>query len=150
MKTIRELIEKNPDVEFVVHIQNEQEFQDMLADLETLGFEYAIPLGTLREMAEDFVSTDGFDGCWRISPNKLVSYNASVEHWKLYCNDIVEFKNGEIRFHEEYTPEQREIELRKLRYDLFESEDKQYALQGFGLSDASPEEIEAKIRELIG
>lgn len=148
--SIKELIQKNEDIEFVFHVQSEAELEELVTALEALDYEYAIPLGTIREMAEDFVSTDGYDGCWRISRERGIAYNPSVEHWKCYVNDIAEYKDGVIAIFKNYTPEQRETERRKLRFAFFEDEDRKYALQLFKLTEATPEEIEAKIEELIG
>lgn len=151
IKNIKELIEKNEDIEFVFHVQSEAELEELVTALEELDYEYAIPIGTIREMAEDFVSTDGFDGCWRISRERGIAYNPSVEHWKFYVNDIAQYNSkGELEIFEKYTPEQREAERKKLRLAFFEDEDRKYALQLFKLTDATPEEIEARIEELIG
>ena len=78
----QKLIEKNENIELVVHIQTREELEELIVALETLNFEYAIPLGSLREMAEQFIADDGYDGCWRISKERGVAYHPSVEHWK--------------------------------------------------------------------
>lgn len=155
MTDFKELILKNPGLEFVVHVRNERELASLVNALEELGFEYAVPLGTIREMAEEFSKTDGFDGCWRVSRERGVAYNPSVEHWKFFTNDIVEFQDGEIAFHEGYrTKEDALIEKNKLCYAFFDDEDKEYALRLFGLEDRSREEIERwlddKFREDTG
>lgn len=148
MKDFRELINKNPNTEFVVHIKNKQQLDELVAVLEELGFEYAVPLGTIREMAERFVREDGYDGCWRVSCERGVAYNPSVEHWKLFTNDIVEIQNGEIAFHEGYcTHEDAEIEKNKLRRAFFDDEDREVNLKLFGLENRSPEEIEQWLAE---
>lgn len=151
MKDFKELINKNPDVEFVVHTKNEQQLDELVDTLEELGFEYAVPLGTIGEMAESFAREDGYDGCWRISRERGVTYNSSVEHWKFFTNDIVEIQNGVIAFHEGYlTREDAEIEKNKLRRAFFDDEDKEVNLKLFGLENHSPEEIEQWINLTVG
>lgn len=148
MKDFKELINKNPDAEFVVHTKNKQQLDELVSALEELGFEYAVPLGTISEMAEQFSHEDGYDGCWRISHDRGVAYNSSVEHWKFFTNDIVEIQNGEIAFHEGYlTREDAEIEKNKLRRAFFDDEDKEVNLKLFGLEKRSPEEIEQWLAE---
>lgn len=151
MTDIRELIQKNPSLDFVFHVRNKQELDHLVDALEELGFEYAIPLGTIREMAEEFSRTDGFDGCWRVSRERGVAYNESVEHWKFFTADIVEFQNGEIAFHEGYrSKEDALIEKNKLRHAFFEDEDKEYALRLFGFESSSREEIERWLDDKFG
>lgn len=155
MTDIKELILKNPGLEFVFHVRDERELDLLVDALEELGLEYAVPLGTVREMAEEFSRTDGFDGCWRVSRERGVAYNPSVEHWKFFTGDIVEFRDGEIAFHEGYrSKEDALIEKNKLRYAFLEDEDREYALRLFGLEDRSRGEIEEwldeKFREDIG
>lgn len=150
MTDFKELILKNPDAEFVVHTQNKRELDALVAALEELGFEYAIPLGTISEMAESFAREDGYDGCWRVSRERGVAYNPSVEHWKFFTNDIVEIKDGVIAFHDGYTPKAAAIEESKLRRAFFEDEDREYNLRLFGLENRSAEEIEQWLAEKFG
>lgn len=151
MTDIKELIQKNPSLDFVFHVRNKRELDLLVDALEELGFEYAIPLGTIREMAEEFSRTDGYDGCWRVSRERGVAYNESVEHWKSFTADIVEFQNGEIVFHEGYrSKEDALIEKNKLRYAFFEDEDKEYALRLFGFENSSREEIERWLDDKFG
>ena len=152
MTAFKELIEKNPDIEFVIHTRSAEELEELVTALEQLGYEFCLPfLGTIREKAAEFSAEDGPDGCWRISPEKTVSYNPSVEHWRLYTNDIAEKRDGEIGFNEgNYTPEDAAIEKRKLAFQFFEDEDKQYARRIFGFENADDSEIQAWLDERFG
>lgn len=151
MVDFKELITKNPGVEFVVHTTNKQQLDGLVAALEDLGFEYAVPLGTICEMAKQFALEDGYDGCWRISRERGVAYNPSVEHWKLFTNDIVEIRNDEIAFHEGYlTREDAQIEENKLRKAFADDEDGESNLRLFGLENSSVEEIEQWFAEKFG
>lgn len=150
-KDFKELILKNPGLEFVVHIKNKQELDELVDTLEELGFEYAVPLGTIREMAESFSREDGYDGCWRISRERGVAYNPSVEHWKFFTNDIVELQNGEIVFHEGYsTRADAELEKAKLRKAFSDPDDGEVNRRLFGLENCSAEEIERWLAEKFG
>ena len=149
VSTYKELIEKNPGVEFVIHTQNEAELREMVDTLEELGFEYALPfLGSIRELAEQFSEEDGVDGCWRISRDRGVAYNASVEHWRFYIKDIVEKRNGVIIFNDgDYDKSAAAIEKKKLHFQFFQDEDKEYARQLFGFADSSDDEIKKWLEE---
>lgn len=151
MTEFKELITKNPGVEFVVHTTSKQQLDELVAALEEFGFEYAVPLGTIREMAENFAREDGYDGCWRVSRERGVAYNPSVEHWKFFTNDIVEIRNNEIAFHEGYlTREDAQIEKNKLRKAFADEEDGESNLRLFGLENSSDEEIEQWFAEKFG
>ncbi len=150
MTDFKELILKNPGAEFVVHTQNKRELDALVAVLEELGFEYAIPLGTVSQMAESFAFEDGYDGCWRVSRERGVAYNPSVEHWKFFTNDIVEMRDGEIVFHDGYTSEAAAVEENKLRKAFFEDEDREYNLRLFGFENSSDEEIERWLSDKFG
>lgn len=151
IRSFRELMEKNEGAEFVIHTRSRAELEELVAALEELGYEYAVPLGSIREMADSFAAEYGFDGCWRVSRERGVAYNPSVEHWRLFTNDIVELRDGEIAFNEGYaTKEAAAIEERKLRWAFFEDEDREHALRLFGLENASREEIEHWLTEKFG
>ena len=147
MVDFKKYISQNEDIEFVVHTQNKEESEALIEALERLEFEYSVPIWTIRELYESFVKDDGYDMCWRISRERGVSYNPSVEHWKLFVHDIVEVQNDEIVFHEGYCSEESaEIEKNKLRKAFFEDESKEYHRKNFGLEHASDEEIESWLK----
>lgn len=139
-------MEKNPDIEFVIHVQNEEEHEELLNALEELGYDLAFRFDetdTIRSMAEKWLGWDGVDACWRISRERGVAYNPSVEHWRLFTSDIVEKRNGEIVFNEgDYSKEAAEIEKRKLREDFFEDDNREFIRKQFGLENASDQEVE--------
>lgn len=69
---------------------------------------------------------DNYDTCFRIrnrEDDKCVAYNPSIEHWRLYCNNIIEFEHGEIIFNEgKYTRLTAEIEAKKIINNIKEGE----------------------------
>jgi hypothetical protein len=77
-----------------------------------------------------------------------VAYNASVEHWRFYIKDIVEKRNGVIIFNDgDYDKSAAAIEKKKLHFQFFEDEDKEYARQLFGFADSSDDEIKKWLEE---
>ena len=99
MTRIRKIIENNKGVEFVVMTHNKEEFETLRNILVELNYEYAIPLAPLYEMMNNIVEDDGYNIGWRISENRGIAYNKSVEHWKQYYSDILEInQNGELVF----------------------------------------------------
>lgn len=148
MSKFKEIILKNPDVDFVVHITSKQQLDELVSVLEELGFEFIVPsFGTIRQMAEAFVREDGYDGCWRVSRERGVSYYPSIEHWRLYTNNIVELRNGEIVSHEYISAEDVEIEKNKLRKTFLDEDYGEDALRSFGLENRSAKEIEQWLAE---
>lgn len=151
MSRFKEIIFKNPDVDFVVHITSKQQLDELVAVLEELGFKYAVPLGTIAEMAEGFAAEDGYDGCRRVSRERGVAYNPSVEHWRHFTNDIVELRNGEIVFHEGYpTRADAELEKSKLRRAFADPDDGEVNRRLFDLDNSSADEIEQWLAEKFG
>lgn len=150
MNLFKNLIEKNSDIDFVVHVRTKEELDALITALEELGFEYAIPVGSLQELAEQFVANDGYDGCWRISASRGIAYNDSVEHWKQFINDIVEIQDGKIQFHEGYvTLEDAQIEEKKLWKAFTDAEYSALNRRLFGLENASEAEIQCWIKERL-
>lgn len=143
MSKFKEIILKNPGVDFVVHITSKAQLDELVAVLEELEFEYTVPLGTISEMAESFAAEDGYDGCWRVSRERGVAYNPSVEHWRHFTNDIVELRNGEIVFHEGYPSRaDAELEKSKLRKAFADPDDGEINRRLFDLENSSADEIE--------
>ena len=142
MNRIRDIIQKNHDVDFVVHTQTKEELDTLIAILSEMGYTYAVPLGTLREMADAFAAEDGYDGCWRISASKGVAYNNSVEHWRLFVHDILEIQNGTIQFNDgDYTQDAARVEAKKLWKAFTDAENAAYNLELFHLDGACQDTI---------
>ncbi|MNF12757.1 hypothetical protein D3C80_2143620 [compost metagenome] len=64
----------------------------LISMLENEEYDYAIPLKSLSEFAQDFAEEDGFDGCWRISEPKGIAYNPDPEHWIEHGYEIIEMQ----------------------------------------------------------
>ena len=75
-------------------------------------------------MDEKCCKREGYDTCFRIrnrEDNRCVAYNPSIEHWRLFCNDILEIINNELEFNEgEYSIEDAKIEAKKLYREFIE------------------------------
>ncbi|MDO5786007.1 MAG: hypothetical protein Q4P20_13210, partial [Eubacteriales bacterium] len=64
-----------------------------------MGYEPAIPLGSLKEMMNNMAEESHYQCGWRISERMGITWNESVEHWKHYYSDILEInQNGELVF----------------------------------------------------
>lgn len=131
MKRLEKIIqdERNVGLDFVVHIQNKNELEDLIEVLTKLKFEIqpSLEYDNLRKWMEDIGKDDNYDTCFRIrnrEDDRCVAYNPSVEHWRMFCNDIFEIRNGELEFNEgDYTLETAKIEAKKI---FKETEDKVY------------------------
>lgn len=116
--------EENNNIDFVVHINSKNELNVLINVLEKKNFiiEFNLFNEKLREWMLRVAKEDKFDTCFRIrnrEDNKCVAYNPSIEHWRLYCKDIIEFKNGEMVFNEgNYTKQTAEIEADKIIDDI--------------------------------
>lgn len=114
----------NINLDFVFHIKNEEQLKTLIKVLKKNNFK--IQLNLFNEELEEWMlrmgKGDKFDTCFRIrnrENDKCVAINPSIEHWRLYCKDIIEFENGEIIFNEGvYTKETAEIEADKIIQDV--------------------------------
>lgn len=113
----------NFGLEFVVHIKNKNEFDDLKEVLNKYNFniEFKLFEETLTEWMNRLSKEDNYNTCFRIGnyENKVVAYNPSIEHWRLYCKDIIEFKDNDIVFNEGiYTEEEAKIEAEYIISDI--------------------------------
>lgn len=110
MKRIKDIIKKNEGLNFIVHVQNQQE----LVDYKDLR-DYMMSCGEEWQ----------YDVCFRISECKGIAYNPSVEHFRRWYNDILEIRNGEIVFNErdDYTEDTAKIEARKIWKEINKEND---------------------------
>ena len=113
----------NFGLEFVVHIKNKNEFDDLNEVLNKYNFniEFKLFEETLTEWMNRLSKEDNYNTCFRIGnyEDKVVAYNPSIEHWRLYCKDIIEFKDNDIVFNEGiYTEEEAKIEADYIISDI--------------------------------
>ena len=117
---------QNINTDFVVHIKNKNELYGLIRVLEKHKFEIELNLfsESLGEWMKRTAETDKYNTCFRIKNrenDKCVAWNPSIEHWRLYCKDIIELENGEIVFNEgKYTQETAEIEAGKIMEEIAE------------------------------
>ena len=120
--------EKNINVDFVVHVTSFEQLNSVITVLEKRNFVIQFKLfdETLRDWMMRTAKEDNYDTCFRIrnrEDDKCVAYNPSIEHWRLYCNNIIEFEHGEIIFNEgKYTRLTAEIEAKKIINNIKEGE----------------------------
>ena len=100
MEQLKQIIKGNPDTWFVVWMKNEQDCQTVFDTLSELGYECTIPLKPFKEMWDDMCKESNCQFGVKIktySPD--CSFNESLEHWKEYTREIIEFKeDGTLGF----------------------------------------------------
>lgn len=117
---------QNNNMDFVVHIKRQEELNELIRILEKYKFIIELNLfsESLGEWMRRAAESDKYDTCFRIKNRengKCVAWNPSIEHWRLYCKDILELENGEIIFNEgNYTQETAEIEADKIMEEIAE------------------------------
>lgn len=117
---------QNINTDFVIHIKSQNELNELIRILEKHKFEIELNLfsESLGEWMKRAGETDKYNTCFRIKNrenDKCVAWNPSIEHWRLYCKDIIELENGEIVFNEgKYTQETAEIEAGKIMEEIEE------------------------------
>lgn len=117
---------QNINTDFVVHIKSQEELNDCICILEKYRFTIELNLfsESLGEWMRRAGKSDNYDTCFRIKNrknDKCVAWNPSIEHWRLYCKDIIELENGKIIFHEgNYTQSTAEIEADKIMEEIAE------------------------------
>lgn len=158
MNKISKILENkdNAGVDFVVHIKSENELNDLIDVLKSHHFKVQFAFDFSPEEIDlwmkDVAKENGFDLCFRIrnrENDKCVAYNPSVEHWRLFCNDILEMNNGELKFNKgKYSLQDARIEANKLYKDM---KDDSVTLDLFELdTNADDEDIINKIVSLVG
>ena len=131
MKRIEEIIldESNIGLDFAVHIQNKKELDDLIEVLTKLGFEiqFSLEYDDLRSWMENIGREDDYDTCFRIrnrEDDRCVAYNPSIEHWRKYCNDILEIRDGKLEHNEGvYDLNSAQTEAQKLWNEMQENEE---------------------------
>lgn len=156
MKRVANILdnEKNKGIDFIVHVKNEEQLNDLISVLIERQFEIQPPIieETLADWMRGVAKEDGYDLCFRIrnrENDKCVAYNPSVEHWRLFCNDILEMNNGKLEFNEgKYSLQDARIEANKLYKYM---KDDSVTLDLFELdTNADDKDIINKIVSLVG
>lgn len=122
MKRLEKIIkdERNVGLDFIVHVQNKNELDDLIEVLTKLEFKIQLTLKeqTIREWMEELAEKENYDTCFRIrnrADDRCVAYNPSIEHWRMFCNDIFEIRNGELEFNEgDYDLNSARIEAKRI------------------------------------
>ncbi len=150
MKRLEAIItdRSNLGTDFIVHVQNKRELDDLAYVLEKTNFEieFSLQEQTLREWMEEAAAEEGYDTCFRIrnrADGRCVAYNPSVEHWRRFCNNIIEIRRGELEYNEgDYTREAAGIETEKIWKAINDTDYGKDELNVLGLAEGiSREEI---------
>lgn len=150
MKRLEKIIndERNMGLDFIVHIQNKNELEDLIEVLTKLefGIQLSLKEQTLKEWMEELAEEENYDTCFRIRNRKddrCVAYNPSVEHWRIFFNDIIEIRNGSLEYNEGYyIREAAKIETKKVWKAINDKDYGNDRLQTFGFRKGiSKEEV---------
>lgn len=158
MKRLEKIIndERNMGLDFIVHIQNKNELEDLIEVLTKLEFQIQLSLKeqTLKEWMEELAKEENYDTCFRIRNRKddrCVAYNPSVEHWRMFCSDIFENRNGELEFNEgNYDLNSARIEAKRI-WKLINEEnfgDTHFSRFGFSTKTSEKEIIQCLMGKL--
>ena len=115
---------RNINRDFVIHIKNKDELCRLITVLEKHGFTIELNLfqESLREWMFRVAAENKYDTCFRVKnrvDDKCIAWNPSIEHWRLFCKDIIELENGKLTFIEKrYTLEAAEIEADKIILEI--------------------------------
>lgn len=128
MKDLIKLLDNisNINKDFIIHIKNKEELNDLISALNQFGFQVELDLfkETLSKWMNRLARDDDYDCCFRVrnrDDNKVVAYNPSIEHWRVYCDDIFEFDGDIIKKHDGvYDSENAKIEALKIIDDIKE------------------------------
>lgn len=146
--------ERNVGLDFVVHVQNKTELNDLIEVLTKLKFEIQFPLKeqTLGEWMEEFAEEENYDTCFRIrnrADDRCVAYNPSIEHWRMFCHDIVEIRDGELQLNEgDYHLHSAKMEAKRIWRLIHEEDfdDNHFSRFGF-TAKMSEEEIAQRLMQ---
>lgn len=156
MKRVANILdnEKNKGIDFIVHVKNEEQLNDLISVLIERQFEIQPPIieETLADWMRGVAKEEEYDTCFRLRNRKddrCVAYNPSIEHWRLFCNDILEMNNGKLEFNEgKYSLQDARIEANKLYKYM---KDDSVTLDLFELdTNADDKDIINKIVSLVG
>lgn len=92
MENLKRIIERNPGIEFVVMTSNREEYIAFRNIVLNEGFEYSIipdEYACSRDVMDSLALDYNFCGGWRVSENRGIAFNESIEHWKEYNYDIL-------------------------------------------------------------
>lgn len=103
MKRVKSIFEKNTNFKCVIVTHNKEEFETLRDILGELRYSHSIIPDSLPILMDSRVKeTNSYEHCWRVSDYMGVCWSADenleeeLAHWKRFCSDIIEIKNGEL------------------------------------------------------
>ena len=96
-ENLKELIKENDGVRFVVHPTSNEERDDIFSIMEDIGITVLGPkdLKEYRKNAEDML---GDNAAFEFNLSTMITSFNTVEHWKQYTNDIIEWDGEKFFF----------------------------------------------------
>lgn len=143
MKRLETIItdERNIGLDFIVHVQNKKELEELKEVLTKLEFEIQLSLKeqTLGEWMEELAAEDNYDTCFRIrnrEQDRCIACHPSVEHWRIFTKDILEIQNGNLQYNEgDYSSKAAAIEAEKVWNAIHDKDSGSEHLKLFGLRE---------------
>ena len=101
MVRIKEIIDKNKGIAFVVHTKNQNEVKTLAKIFDDLKIPPAFclePVENTEQWMDKVCDEFGYNNCWRICERKGIAFNPDIKHWKEFGYDIIEIdSNNEIQ-----------------------------------------------------
>lgn len=94
---LKNLMEKNPGVSFVLMVYSEQELEELFEVLKEKDYS-PIPPISLDELKENAVREFGFPVGFKINQFNLSASFNNLEHWQKFEKDIVKHGNEGFEF----------------------------------------------------
>jgi hypothetical protein len=96
-KELNDLVERNKGVRFVVHPTSIEQRDEMFSVMKRHG---VIPIGpkNLEELGKFAFEKYGLNAAFEINLSSYITSYNTVEHWKKYTKDIVEWTGDRFKF----------------------------------------------------
>ena len=96
-ETLEYLIKENEGTRFVVHPTSNEEKDDIFSIMKNIGI-IAIGPADLDEYRKNAEDEYGDDAAFEFNLNTMITSFGTVEHWKQYTKDIIEWDGEKFFF----------------------------------------------------
>lgn len=96
-ETLEYLIKENEGARFVVHPTSNEEKDDIFSIMKNIGI-IAIGPADLDEYRKNAEDEYGDDAAFEFNLNTMITSFGTVEHWKQYTKDIIEWDGEKFFF----------------------------------------------------
>ena len=96
-ETLEYLIKENDGARFVIHPTSNEEKDDIFSIMKNIGI-IAIGPADLDEYRKNAEDEYGDDAAFEFNLNTMITSFGTVEHWKQYTKDIIEWDGEKFFF----------------------------------------------------